>query len=133
MILREILKASYETIVAVNGREAVDMAAIHQPDLILMDILMPEMDGLQATRLIRHNPGTISIPMLTVTARVSFKDKEKVRQSGSNDFLAKPFTYEQLIDRIERLLNPHGDSQTKKPSYLSLVYSAGTNKMKKKA
>ncbi len=94
----------YDSIVAKNGREAVDMAASQLPDLVLLDIMMPNMDGLEAARLIRQNPKTHSIPILAVTAKVFPKDREECLQSGCNDYISKPFTLEELASRIEKLL-----------------------------
>ncbi len=107
--LRTVLKTivesmGYECLMASNGREAVDMAAAELPDIILMDMVMPEMDGLQATRLIRQNPKTGSIPILAVTALGTHKDREEILQCGCNDYIAKPFKFAQLIPRIEKLL-----------------------------
>jgi len=101
----EVQRLGYETVLASNGEEAVEMAAAQLPNLIMMDILMPEMDGLEATRLIRQNPKTRSIPIMAVTALSSRKDKEKCLQSGCDDFLTKPFTASRLRSRIETLLN----------------------------
>ncbi len=67
------MNLGYDTLLATNGREAVEMAAIHLPDLILMDIMLPEMDGLEATRLIRGNSKTNTIPILAATARVTMR------------------------------------------------------------
>ncbi len=106
-LYQAILRDVFETILATNGREAVDMAGTQLPDLVLMDIMLPEMDGLEATRLIRENPKTRSIPILAVTALSSRKDKEKCLQSGCDDYLSKPFTQFtrlQLCSRIEKLL-----------------------------
>jgi len=106
-LYQAILRDVFETILATNGREAVDMAGTQLPDLVLMDIMLPEMDGLEATRLIRENPKTRSIPILAVTALSSRKDKEKCLQSGCDDYLSKPFTQFtrlQLCTRIEKLL-----------------------------
>ncbi len=94
----------YDSIVAKNGKEAVDMAASQLPDLVLLDIMMPNMDGLEAARLIRQNPKTHSIPILAVTAKVFPKDREECFQSGCNDYISKPFTLEELASRIEKLL-----------------------------
>ncbi len=102
----EVQRLGYETILASNGQEAVEIATAQLPDLIMMDIMMPQMDGLQAASLIRENPDTGSIPILAVTALSSRKDKEKCLQSGCDDFLTKPFTASQLRTRIETLLNP---------------------------
>ena len=80
------------------------MAFTLEPDLILMDILMPEMDGLEATRMIRQNPRTRSTPILAITAGVSNGIKEECAKPGCDDFIAKPFTFEQLASRIKNLL-----------------------------
>ena len=102
-----VLSKDFEAIPATNGKEAVDLAVAEVPDLILMDIMMPVMDGLEATRLIRQNPKTRSIPIIAVTALGGRKDKEKCLQSGCDDYLSKPFTQFtrlQLFSRIEKLL-----------------------------
>ena len=107
-LLRSQVKAlGYDSIVAGNGKEAVDMATSQLPHLILMDIMLPVMDGLDATRQIRQNPKTNSIPIIAVTALSSRRDKEKCLQSGCDDYLSKPFTQFtrlQLGSRIEKLL-----------------------------
>ena len=104
-MLQMLLKhRGYDSFTAKNGKEAVDMAASQLPDLILLDIMLPNMDGLEAARLIRQNPKTHSIPILAVTAKVFPKDREKCLQNGCNDHLAKPFTLEELASKIETLL-----------------------------
>ena len=107
-LLQSQVKAlGYDSIVAGNGKEAVDMATSQLPHLILMDIMLPVMDGLDATRQIRQNPKTSSIPIIAVTALSSRRDKEKCLQSGCDDYLSKPFTQFtrlQLGSRIEKLL-----------------------------
>jgi len=108
----QVQNLGYDSILAVNGKEAVDMAAIQQPDLILMDIMMPVMNGLQATRLIRENPKTRSIPILAVTVLATHKDKEECLQSGCDDYICKPFTPLQLALRIEKLLKSSEKQQT---------------------
>jgi CheY-like chemotaxis protein len=94
----------YDSIVAKNGKEAVDMAASQLPDLILLDMMLPKTDGFEAARLIRQNPKTHSIPMLAVTAKVFPKDREECLQNGCNDYISKPFTLEELSSQIEKLL-----------------------------
>ncbi len=106
-LYQAILRGDYEVILATNRKEAVDLAVAEVPDLILMDTMMPLMDGLDATRLIRMHPKTRSIPIIAVTALSSLKDKEKCLQSGCDDYLSKPFTQFtrlQLCSRIEKLL-----------------------------
>ncbi len=82
----------------------MEIATAQLPNLIMMDIMMPQMDGLQAASLIRENPDTDSIPILAVTALSSRKDKKKCLQSGCDDYLTKPFTASQLSSRIMNLL-----------------------------
>jgi len=94
----------YDYIVAKNGKEAVDMADYQLPDLILLDIMLPKMDGIKAARLIRQNPKTHSIPILAVTAKVFPEDREECLKNGCNDYLSKPFTPKELVSRIEKLL-----------------------------
>jgi len=104
-ILQTIVESlGYSVLLVSNGSEAVDVAAAELPDLIMMDMVMPEMDGLQATRLIRQNPKTSSIPILAVTALGTHKNREDILQSGCDDYIAKPFKFAQLILRIEKLL-----------------------------
>ncbi len=103
----------YDSVLAVNGKEAVDLATSQLPDLILMDIMLPVMDGLQATRLIRENSNTHSIPILAMTARVSMEDKKDCFRSGCDDFIAKPFTVKELTSCMEKLLKqPSGNIDT---------------------
>jgi len=104
----EVQRLGYETILANNGEEAVEMALAQLPNLIMMDIMMPEMDGLEAARLIRENPKTCSIPIIAVTALSSRKDKEKCLESGCDDYLSKPFTASQLSSSITELLKQNG-------------------------
>ena len=103
--LQLLLEPRYETIPAMDGKQAVDFAATQLPDLIMMDILMPKMSGFQATRLIRQNPETRSIPILAVTALDGRTYEEACLQSGCNDYIAKPFNAGDLVPCIERLLD----------------------------
>ncbi len=104
-VLQLLLKDSYESIAAMKGRQAVDIAVAERPDLILLDIVLPDMNGLEIARLMRQRPETQSMPILAMTAKVSRIDEEDCILSGCDDFIAKPFTFEQLRPRIEKLLN----------------------------
>jgi len=104
-VLQLLLKDSYEPILAMKGRQAVDIAEAERPDLILLDIVLPDMNGLEIARLMRQHPETQSTPILAMTARVSRIEEEDCILSGCDDFIAKPFTFEQLLPRIEKLLN----------------------------
>ena len=104
ILQRVFEQRDYDTVLAVNGKEAVDLATSQLPDLILMDIMLPVMDGFQATRLIRENSNTHSTPILAMTARVSIEDKKECFRSGCDEFIAKPFTVKELTACIEKLL-----------------------------
>ena len=95
----------YQVIVARNGVEAVAKAAAETPDLIVMDIHMPVMDGLQATVEIRKDPKTKSIPILAATAKAMAGDEERCLASGCDSYIAKPFTHTQLAAAVKKLLS----------------------------
>ncbi len=100
----EIEVLGYECIVALDGKEAIKKASKFLPDLIVMDILLPKMDGLEATSQIRKNPQTKEIPILAATAKAMPGDREKCLQAGCDDYLAKPFTHKELGASIKKLL-----------------------------
>jgi CheY-like chemotaxis protein len=101
----ELACLGYEVIVAKNGMEAVTLAASQCPDLIVMDIRMPKMDGLEAATQIRQNPETRAIPIVAATAKAMPGDREKCLASGCNGYIAKPFTHRELGAAIKDLLN----------------------------
>ena len=109
-VMREELDLlGYEVMVAQNGLEAVDAATSQLPDLIIMDIRMPNMDGLQATKQIRQNPTTQAIPILAATAKAVTGDKEECLAIGCTDYIAKPFTHKELDAAIKKLLGSNVD------------------------
>jgi PAS domain S-box-containing protein len=95
---------SYQVSIASNGKIAVDMAIALKPDIILMDIQMPEMDGLTAIKLIRVNPETANIPIIALTALAMSGDREKCIDAGANDYMSKPFRLRTLSNSIQELL-----------------------------
>ncbi|MEE8074685.1 MAG: response regulator [Candidatus Binatia bacterium] len=101
---QELEILGYEVAVARDGAEAVEMANSELPDLIIMDILMPKMDGGEATKQIRKNPKTQAIPVLAATAKALPEDRERCLESGCDGYIAKPFSYKELQDVIEKLL-----------------------------
>jgi CheY-like chemotaxis protein len=101
----ELKVLGYEVTVAKNGLEAVEMATSQLPDIIVMDIILPKMDGFKASSQIRHNPKTQRIPILAATALCRDEDRANCFASGCDDHIAKPFTHKQLGARIHRLLN----------------------------
>jgi CheY-like chemotaxis protein len=94
----------FQVSVAKNGVQAVAMALSEHPDVILMDIVMPKMDGLEAVSQIRANPKTRQIPILAVTGWVSSNSRQRYLASGFNDYIAKPFTHKDLLPIIRQLL-----------------------------
>lgn len=94
----------YQVITAVNGLEAVKSAKINKPDLILMDVMMPEMNGFEATKIIKSNPELAHIPIIIVTALNAQEDKVRGLEAGADDFLTKPINDKALFARIKSLL-----------------------------
>lgn len=94
----------FNLIVASNGREAIDLAKAHHPDLILMDIQMPEVDGLEAIRCIRADPELATTPIIALTALAMTGDREKCLAAGATEYFAKPMSLRQLKTVIQRLL-----------------------------
>jgi PAS domain S-box-containing protein len=92
----------YRMLLAYNGREALEMVKAHQPDLILMDIQMPEMDGLEATSLIRSDPAIAHIPIIALTALALPGDVDQCLAAGCDEYLAKPVRFKLLIETIQK-------------------------------
>ena len=104
-LTRDILKISgYETIEAVDGRQGIDKAKSAKPNLILMDIMMPKMDGYAACREIKADPATKNIPVIMLTAVGYDLNKKLAKQMGADGYVTKPFSRQQLIDAISLLL-----------------------------
>lgn len=102
-LISSLLEDDYNLIHAWNGREAVDLYAEHRPDLILMDINMPLMDGYESTRNIRQLSETV--PVIAVTAYAFASDRTRIMESGFNSYVSKPINADRLISEIERLLS----------------------------
>ena len=104
-ILRDLLgMAGYDMIEANDGAEGVSQAAAHKPDLILMDIQMPVMDGYEATRRIKANPELKSIPIVAVTSYALSGDEEKTRAAGCDAYIAKPYSPRQMLAKVREIL-----------------------------
>lgn len=104
-IVRDLLgSVGFEVIEAVNGVEGIRMAELHRPDLILMDVQLPELDGLGATRAIKANPELRLIPVLVATSYALSGDEERARAAGADAYIAKPFSPRKLLAMIRGLL-----------------------------
>jgi signal transduction histidine kinase/CheY-like chemotaxis protein len=104
MILEYLQEQGYQVVVARSGAEAITQAKEERPDLILMDIQMPEMDGLEATRRLRTDPTLTSVPIVTLTALAMPGDRERCLEAGADSYLSKPVSPKELVKTIETLL-----------------------------
>ena len=104
MIARRLQRRGYRVIGATDGQQAVELAARETPDLILMDVSLPVMDGLEATRRIRARPETQTIPIIAVTAHAMSGDRERALAVGCDDYHAKPVELPRLLAQMEALL-----------------------------
>ena len=99
-----IKREGHDCVTAQSGRQAVDVAAAELPDLILLDISLPDMGGLEVARLIRQNPETQSTPIIAVTGETSLQQKDECLEAGFSDYITKPFKPKQLASSIRKLL-----------------------------
>lgn len=105
-LMRFILELNgYETFLAMNGRDGVNAARMQNPDLILMDLAMPEMDGWEAARRIKKDPKTASIPLIAVTAHALPGDRARALKAGYDDYIIKPMDLSELVSVVNRALN----------------------------
>ena len=104
MLTRRLQRMGYEVSVALDGKEGVEQAREINPDLILMDLGLPVMDGLEATRQIKSNPDTVSTPVIALTAHTFSTDRENAFAAGCDDFEAKPVNFHQLLMKIEKFV-----------------------------
>lgn len=104
-LVRDVLQAyGYDTEEATSGEEAVDKAAERRPDLIVMDIRLPGIDGLEATRRLRSDPGTAAIPIVAVTAQAMPEDEARIMAAGCQAYLPKPLRFTEFVSVVEGLL-----------------------------
>ena len=104
MLSRRLERRGYQVIIAVDGAQGVAMAQSAKPDLILMDMSLPVMDGWTATRQLKSAPETSSIPIIALTAHAMSGDEQKARESGCNDYDTKPIDLPRLLEKIETQL-----------------------------
>jgi len=103
-LLVQLLEEEYDILQAADGGEGVRMAEHHKPDLILMDLGMPVMDGWEATRAIKANTALKHIPVIAVTSHAMVGDEIEARKAGCDDYLSKPIDDEALMQKIKRFI-----------------------------
>ncbi|MGA6964572.1 MAG: response regulator [Xanthobacteraceae bacterium] len=106
MLSRRLIRNGYEVCLAVDGQQGADMAVSERPDLILMDMSLPVIDGWEATRRIKANDATRRIPVIALTAHAMAGDREKAMEVGCEDYDTKPVEISRLLGKIAALLAP---------------------------
>ena len=104
MLSRRLQRKGFEVVIAVDGGEGVAKAKEHLPDLILMDLSLPVLDGLQATAQIKAEPTTAKIPVLALTAHAMADDRDRALAAGCQDYDTKPIDLPRLLEKMDRLL-----------------------------
>lgn len=100
MLSRRLLRKGFAIFTAVNGKEGVELALEQQPNLVLMDLSLPVMDGWEATRLLKQSDATKHIPIIALTAHAMSGDRERAFQAGCDDFDTKPIDLDRLLEKI---------------------------------
>ena len=113
LVQMQLSHLGYDITLATNGRQAIDMAIAQSPDLIALDLRLPDMDGLEVTRCLRQIPGTHAIPILAVAESFAPEDQERSLECGCSDYISKPFTSSLLAIRIQAL---SGSSRLNSPT-----------------
>jgi two-component system cell cycle response regulator DivK len=104
MLSRRLLRRGYDVVMALDGQQAVEMAAAEKPDLILMDMSLPVLDGWEATRRIKAAAETREIPVIALTAHAMSGDREKALESGCDDYDTKPIDLPRLLEKMTAAL-----------------------------
>jgi two-component system, cell cycle response regulator DivK len=105
MLSRRLVRRGFQVVVAADGAAGVEATARERPDLVLMDMSLPVVDGWQATRMIKADPATSAIPVMALTAHALREDRERALEAGCDEFETKPVDLERLLGKIESLLS----------------------------
>jgi two-component system, cell cycle response regulator DivK len=105
MMVRRLQRRQFEVLAAVNGQDAIEKALSFKPDIILMDMSLPVLDGWEATRRLRADPATSSIPIIGLTAHAMSSDRQQALDAGCNDYATKPVEFEKLIEMMNKYLD----------------------------
>jgi CheY-like chemotaxis protein len=105
MLSRRLLRRAFDVIIAVDGEQGVELAQSERPDLVIMDMSLPVMDGWTATRTIKENPVTAGIPVIALTAHAMPGDRDRALAAGCDDYDTKPVDLQRLLQKMHTLLN----------------------------
>jgi len=105
MLSRRLQRKGYDVLIAADGEAGMMLAASERPDLILMDMSLPKIDGWEATRRIKGLPETASIPVIALTAHVMAGDRDRALEAGCDDYDAKPIEFDRLLGKMQALLH----------------------------
>jgi|ERR1043166_8950190 CheY-like chemotaxis protein len=111
LVSRRLEKRGYRVLTAENAAAGIEVARAQKPDLILMDMGMPDLDGWSATRQLKADPNLSHIPVIALTAHAMQGDREKALDSGCDDYETKPFDFPRLIEKIEAFLSARGGNR----------------------
>lgn len=115
MVTRRLQKKGYDILTAVDGTLGIEVAQSEAPDLILMDLSLPVMDGWEATRRLKKYPSTQNIPVIALTAHAMAGDREKALEAGCDDYDVKPIDFPRLLSKIEVMLKRKQTCSEKPP------------------
>lgn len=107
MLSRRLQRRGYDVVLAVDGQEAITTAETSKPDVILMDMDLPVLNGWEATRALRNNPGIRDIPVIALTAHALPADRERTIEAGCDAYQSKPVDFPELVSKIEQLTKGH--------------------------
>ncbi len=105
MLSRRLIKRGYEVVIAVDGQEGVDKARTETPDIILLDMSLPVVDGWEAAKILKKEDSTKGIPVIALTAHAMAGDKQKTLEAGCDDYDTKPVELKRLLGKMEALLD----------------------------
>lgn len=111
MLSRRLSRRGYEVVIAVDGQQGCDMALSENPDIVLMDMSLPIIDGWEATRRIKAAAATCALPVIGLTAHAMSGDREKAIEAGCDDYDTKPVELERLLAKIETLIHRAADAK----------------------
>jgi CheY-like chemotaxis protein len=104
VLSRRLTRRGYDVVLANDGQHGLELARSAQPDLILMDLGMPDVDGWECSRRLKHDRATAAIPIIALTAHAMMGDREKALEAGCDDFDTKPIDFDGLVQKMDRLL-----------------------------